>query len=352
VAYFRGTYPTQRFKVVYITPKEREFFYRTVRSDLEPMIVDVDAAAGEPAATAGEPAATAAGAEQRIYTWEATDLPKIKGEPNMPGLSEVTPYVHISTFRDWQALGDWYWGLVQDQFVLDKNVKEKVAELVEGKETVAEKVLAIHNWVLKNTRYIALEFGIHGHKPYKASKVFARGYGDCKDKASLIVAMLAEAGIGADLVLIRTVDKGAVEPFPVSLAVYNHAIVYVPELDLYLDGTAEFSGTRELPSNDQGAAVMRVSKDRRDFTTTPVFGSDVNSQEDTYTVVTFEQGSDVDIEGTRSASGQFCGYYRYIHQEEAKRRETLEKQWRRSVPNTTIETVTFSDLKDLEEPVS
>jgi len=331
VAFFGGASPVRDFKVVYITPGEREFFYATVRSDVEPTIVEQDG--------------------KRIYTWEATDVPKIKGEPRMPGIGELTPYVHISTFRDWHALGDWYWGLVQDQFTLDNTVKEKVAELIEGKETVAEKVTAIHNWVVKNTRYIGLEFGIHGHKPYKASTVFARGYGDCKDKASLMIAMLAEAGVEADLVLIRTIHKGMIEPFPVSLAVFNHAIAYVPELDLYLDGTAEFSGTHELPASDQGMNVMRVSADRRDFTTTPRFGPEVSFLDDTYTV-TLGEDADVALEGTRRAGGEYCGYFRYLFQEEAKRRETLEKQWRQSVPNTSIESVEFSDLTDLEQPVS
>jgi tetratricopeptide (TPR) repeat protein len=331
IAYLRDEHPKQRFRVVYITPKAREFFYRTVGIDLTPTVVEQD--------------------EQRIYTWEATDLPKIKSEPFMPGLSEVTPYVHISTFRDWQALAAWYWGLVQDQFTLDNNVKKKVAELVAGKTTTLDKVVAIHDWVVKNTRYIGLEFGIHGHKPYPASTVFARGYGDCKDKAGLMVAMLAEAGVDADLVVLRTVSKGAVEPFPVSLAVFDHAICYVPELDLYLDGTAEFSGTRELPWQDQGATVLRVSATRSDFTTSPRSGPEANVVTDLYTI-TLGEGRDVTVEGVRRTIGQYSAYYRSAYQEEADRRETLEKQWRSSVPNTKVTQVSFSDLKDLEQDVS
>jgi len=331
LAYFRGEQPKQRFKVVYITPKSREFFYRTVRSELEPTVTEQG--------------------EERIYAWEATGVPKIKSEPHMPGDSEVTPYVHISTFRDWQALTEWYWGLVQDQFTLDAKAKEKLAEIVEGKATVLEKVTAVHNWVVTNTRYIGLEFGIHGHKPYKASKVFARGYGDCKDKASLLVAMLGELGIDADLVLIRTTGKGAVESFPVSLAVFDHAICYVPALDLYLDGTADFSGTRELPASDQGAMVMIVGKDRREFTTVPVSGAEANVTTDTYTI-TLGADADVTVEGTRQVVGQVCAYFRSNYQEKAKRRETLEKLWRRSVPNATITHLEFSDLKDIERDVT
>ena len=269
----------------------------------------------------------------------------------MPGLSELTPYVHISTFRDWRALTDWYWGLVQDQFKLDRKIREKVAELVEGKTTVAAKVAVIHNWVVTNTRYIGLEFGIHGHKPYKVATVFARGYGDCKDKAALMIAMLDEAGIEAGIVVLRTVDKGAIEPFPVSLAVFNHAICYVPELDLYLDGTAEFSGTRELPAGDQGATVMIVSETLRKSTTIPRAGPEANHITDTYTI-TLGDGAGVELEGARQLTGQLCASYRSAFQEEAKRREMLETQWRSSVPNTTIAAAEFTGLKALEQDVS
>ncbi|MBN1916786.1 MAG: DUF3857 domain-containing protein [Verrucomicrobia bacterium] len=332
----RGEYPVQHVKLVFIAPKEREFFYQTVHADLEPTIVE---------------AVGRSGYDQRIYTWEATDLAKIKPEPNMPGPTELVPYVHISTFRDWRALLDWYWGLVQDQFTLDRPAKEKVAELIAGKTTAIEKVTAVHSWVVQNTRYIGLEFGIHGHKPYKVSQIFARGYGDCKDKASLMYAMLKEAGVDSNLVLIRTADKGDVEDFPMSLALFNHAILYVPELDLYLDGTAEFSGTKELPPNDEGATVLRVAENDRQFAKTPVSEPGDNVVDDTYTI-TLGPSNDVELEGARTMAGAFCAYYRYQFQEEAKRREQLEKQWRQTVAHTEITEVTFNNLINLEEPVT
>ena len=81
------------------------------------------------------------------------------------------------------------------------------------------------------TRYVGLEFGIHGYKPYKVTQVLARRFGDCKDKASLMVALLREVGIDAELVLVRTRRGGRIDAEPASLAVFDHAIVYVPKLD-------------------------------------------------------------------------------------------------------------------------
>ena len=116
---------------------------------------------------------------------------------------------------------------------------------------------------MKNTRYVALEFGIHGFLPYRVPEIVRRGFGDCKDKASLIYTMLREAGVDARIVLVRTRRNGAIDDEPASLAVFDHAIAYVPSLNLFLDGTAEHSGTRELPEGDQGVMVLLVGPDRR-----------------------------------------------------------------------------------------
>jgi cellulose synthase operon protein C len=330
IAYVQNVLPKKDMRLIYITPAEKKFHYKTVGAEKEPEIAEQDG--------------------KRIYTWNFSDVAKIKTENMMPGLAEVSPYIHISTFEDWKKVADWYWGLVQDQFILDNESKKVVKELIAGKENTLDKVRAIHNWVVQNTRYIGLEFGIHGHKPYKAYQVFSRKYGDCKDKATLLISMLAEAGIPADVIIIRTRTLGDIDPFPASLAVFNHAICYVPELDLYLDGTAEYSGTSEFPYADQGAPVMVVSKDKREFRKTPVLGPETNINNDAYNIALDEDGG-ILIEGRRDLKGQLCAYYRRQYQEEKTRKQTLEKNWRQNVPNAEIQELEFSDLKDIEKDV-
>ena len=68
-------------------------------------------------------------------------------------------------------------------------------------------------------------------------------------------------GIDSRLVLLRMRRLGRIPEHPASLAVFNHAILYVPELDLWLDGTASYSGTRDLPGEDRGATVLVVNPD-------------------------------------------------------------------------------------------
>jgi hypothetical protein len=73
-----------------------------------------------------------------------------------------------------------------------------------------------------------------------------------------MIALLRAAGIEAEIALVRTRSLGDVASTPASIAVFNHAIVYVPRYELWLDGTAEYAG-RELPLEDQGALALTVS---------------------------------------------------------------------------------------------
>ena len=188
----------------------------------------------------------------------------------MPGFAEVSPYLHVSTHAGWEEMGRWYWNLVEDQLAADDNVVRAAAEAAAGARTVLDKVRAVHRFVLENTRYVALEFGIHGYKPYRVAQVLSRRFGDCKDKASLMLALLREVGVPSELVLLRTRRGGRVESSPASLAVFDHAIVYVPALSLYLDGTAEFAGLDELPFEDQGVTALRVGPQTAELVQTPV----------------------------------------------------------------------------------
>ncbi|MCA9625831.1 MAG: DUF3857 domain-containing protein, partial [Myxococcales bacterium] len=176
--------------------------------------------------------------DQRIQRFVLEDAPALETEPRMPRLGELLVHVHASTFASWPEVGRWYWSLAKDKMTADGEVRRIARELTKGMTEVADKVAAIYHYASSETRYVALEFGIEGIRPRRAALTLARGWGDCKDKASLIVAMLAEVGVDAEIVILRTGLRGGFDPTIASLAPFDHAIAYVPALDLYLDGTA------------------------------------------------------------------------------------------------------------------
>ncbi len=198
--------------------------------------------------------------DERIYTFAAHEVPKVDVEPGMPGFTDVAAYVHVSTYKTWDEVATWYRGLVAEQLQTSPQIHDAVAQAAAGLTDERARIRAVYDLVVRKTRYVGLEFGIHGYQPYRTTQVFARKFGDCKDKASLLVVMLREIGVEATLVLARTRHGGDLDAEPASLAPFDHAIVYVPKYDLFLDGTAEFSGADELPAQDQDIPVLIVNE--------------------------------------------------------------------------------------------
>jgi len=138
---------------------------------------------------------------------------------------------------------------------------------------------------------------------------------------------------------------------PASLAIFNHAILYVPALDLWLDGTASYSGTRELPGEDRGATVLVVEPDGpARFGRVPEALPEQNLVESTFDLALAVDGS-ARVEGRSRMAGAGAPAYRRAYQVEQERRSTLEQAMARSYPGLRVERVAFSDLTRLEEDV-
>jgi transglutaminase-like putative cysteine protease/tetratricopeptide (TPR) repeat protein len=288
------------------------------------------------------------------YRYVARDLPGIRPEANMPGWTEIARYLHVSTYDSWDAVGRWYWGLVREQLVVDAKIRAGVQGAIAGLGPAAserEKVAAIYRHVIESTRYVGLEFGIHGYKPYRTTDVYDRRFGDCKDKASLLKVMLAEVGIKAHLVLVRTRDQGAIGAAPASLAAFNHAIVYVPSLELYLDGTAEHAGVNELPYQDQGASALIVREgEGASLTTIPASTALDNLQVTTQTVRLAADGA-ATIEHSMRLRGAGAATWRANLQAVERQRERLTQLWGRVYPGVVVESPATPTIGDLQAPI-
>jgi len=288
-----------------------------------------------------------------LYRWTANHVPKVTPEPSMPGWAEVVPTLHVSTYKTWDQVGRYYWSLVRDQLKPNAELRktvEKALAKVNRKDELAV-VRAIYNFVVQNTRYVALEFGIHGYKPYRVDRVLARRYGDCKDKASLIHAMLTVAGIDSRLVLLRMRHLGSIGEEPASLAAFNHAIAYVPKYNLFLDGTADFHSSRELPSADHVANILIVEpKGNSPFRTTPEAKAEENQSRVSLEITLREDGSAA-ISGRSLISGENAPEYRRSYQTPATRKATFEQGWAQTFPGLTVQQVSLNDPANLDEDV-
>ncbi|HUJ24667.1 MAG TPA: transglutaminase domain-containing protein, partial [Myxococcales bacterium] len=285
--------------------------------------------------------------------WTARDVPRLVPEPSMPGASEVLAYVHVSTYRTWEDVGRFYWGLVKDQLRVTDDVRAAAQEAVKGIPESDEqgRIRAVYDFVVSRTRYVGLEFGINSFKPYPVETILSRRFGDCKDKASLMHAMLEALGIDSRLTLLRMKRLGGIDTQPASLAVFNHAILYVPKYKLFLDGTAEFHGSSELPSDDRGAEVLVVEPDgASQFFRTPEALPQDNVDETRIAARLSKDGSvQLHVEGL--ARGAWTAELRRIFEPPDERRRRAEEQLSRAAfPNVRVTDVTVSDPHQIEQP--
>ena len=149
------------------------------------------------------------------------------------------PSVAWTTFKSWKAVGEWYRGLEADRIIPDQSVKDKVAELTAGKLTEEDKVRAVYAYVSTQIRYIGVAFGVGRYQPHHAEEVLENQYGDCKDKHTLLAAMLTVLGLHPDAALIGSqIRFNEAVPSP---DVFNHLIthVVVSGQPIWLDSTAE-----------------------------------------------------------------------------------------------------------------
>ena len=172
-----------------------------------------------------------------LSQWMVSDVKGIRHEPDMPPLSGIAGQMIVSffppggtanknEFLNWQGMGVWYASLLRGQMEASGPIKQEVTSLVAGKTSPLGKMQAIAGFAQHDIRYVAIELGIGGWQPHTASDVFLHRYGDCKDKATLMRAMLHEIAVDSYHVVINT-QRGSVSRDTPAHNAFNHAILAI-----------------------------------------------------------------------------------------------------------------------------
>ena len=171
------------------------------------------------------------------WQWVVTDVPAIKEEDDMPPWRGVAAQMIISFlppggsgkkgFESWSEMARWETNLVQGRRDPSPELKQKVAELTASSPTILAKMQAIAAFVQKDIRYVAIELGIGGWQPHPAREIYSHHYGDCKDKATLMSAMLKEIGVESYYLDINTHRGGVTSVTPPQMYLFNHEILAI-----------------------------------------------------------------------------------------------------------------------------
>ncbi len=231
--------------------------------------------------------------------WVVSEVKGIKHEDNMPPWQGVAGQMIVSFFppggsaqnqgfQNWKQMGTWYQGLTSGRRDASPELKQKVASLTSSAGTPLAKMKVIGDFAQRDIRYVAIELGIGGWQPHPAAEVFTHHYGDCKDKATLMGAMLHEIGIDSYYVVINS-ERGSVTPeTPAHMGGFDHAIIAIklpdgvtdsslgatmvhPKLGkiLFFDPTDEMTPFGELHGELQANYGLLVTPDGGDLIELP-----------------------------------------------------------------------------------
>ncbi|KAB1068461.1 DUF3857 domain-containing transglutaminase family protein [Tamlana haliotis] len=216
--------------------------------------------------------------------FEAKNIKAFKYEDFSPGLFDIAPMVLVRStefqlegvqtkVENWNDFGKWmYHDLIKDTHDLPEATKNKIRELVKDEPNDRAKAKKIYEYVQNKTRYIGVQVGIGGWKPFNASEVDALGYGDCKGLTNYTLALLDAVGIKSNYTVVYA--KSSQRNFEHDFASMqgNHAILNIPMEgeDVWLECTSQklpfgfigdFTDDRDvLVITSEGAQIKRTKK--------------------------------------------------------------------------------------------
>ena len=189
-------------------------------------------------------------------------------EPGAVSPLDYEPAYIVSTFPSYEALGAAYGKAALPKAEPTPEISSLADEITKNVVGHRAQAEAIDAWVKKNIRYVALFLSTGRVVPHDAATILRNRYGDCKDKATLMTALLAAKGISSEQALINLGNVYTL-PDPPTLAALNHVILYLPEFDLYDDPTANTAAFGVLAVEAYNKPVVRVSAAGARFALTP-----------------------------------------------------------------------------------
>jgi len=275
------------------------------------------------------------------YTWELRNLSWIEPEEHSPAMHTLAPRLGVNYYpedpatpsarpvKKWSDVSVWSAALYDPPAAVTDAIRAKSAELTAGATTELDKIRSIAAFVQK-TNYVAVEINLArggGFQPHAADQVLARHYGDCKDKAALMRALLKAAGIESYAVAIYARDRQYVRPEWPSPFQFNHVIVAVrvspetklpsvidhPKLGrlLIFDSTSQVTPVGNLPEDEQGSYALVIAGADGDLATMPVLPANLNRIESTADGQLKPDGS-LTAQLRRQFFGQSASYLRHV----------------------------------------
>ena len=255
---------------------------------------------------------------KRTYKWSVKNLSPIEDEEGAVSVNYRYPHVSIVTdqfsyygyegnLSSWKNFGDWLNGLYTGLDELPEERKQFFINLVKDAPSESEKIKRIYQYMQNNFRYVSIQLGIGGLKPFPASFTDQKKYGDCKGLSNYMKAALKAVGIKSHIAIINArYNAEPVDPaFPANK--FDHAILCVPGKDsIWLECTSSSAEFGKLGTFTENRNALLVTENGGVLVPTPKSDPASNTYT-SRTSVTIENDLSAISETIISHSGSFSG---------------------------------------------
>ena len=225
----------------------------------------------------------------KTYKWNVKNLSPIENEEGAVSAGNRYPHVSIVTdqfsyygyegnLSSWKSFGEWLNGLYTGLDELPEEKKLFLANLVKDAPTESEKIKRIYQYMQGNFRYVSIQLGIGGLRPFPANFTDQKKYGDCKGLSNYMKAALKAVGIRSHVAIINAQHNAEpVDPnFPAND--FNHVILCVPAKDtIWLECTSSSAEFGKLGTFTENRNALLVTENGGVLVATPKSQSSANT---------------------------------------------------------------------------
>jgi hypothetical protein len=294
----------------------------------------------------------------KLYSWKMEHVLALKDEFLMPSTVDVGKVLQISTIPSWEAISTWYSDLSREQSASSLSIEQLIKTLFPDGTTGIndmEKARTIYNYIVSNIAYSSVSFLQSNYVPQKASKTLITRLGDCKDMATLFVALAKKAGLNANLILVNTRENGQHAMILPSLG-FNHCIVKfnAKGQSYYLELTDKNLPFRALPGNLYGAQILNIPykiKDQKAQLTTLKPVNKASDKIDRKMSITISD-NDIKVNSVLNVTGALTATYRSRFRNELKSdineslKQNLSQVFKKPVKISHVKFIGLNHLSD------
>jgi Domain of Unknown Function with PDB structure (DUF3857) len=258
--------------------------------------------------------------KKTVYTWELNNRTVPAKEAASYGAWVTLPYIDISpvqfsydgypgSLENWKEFGKWTYPFYEEQNPFKPERVEFFKSLIKDATTEKEKIAILYSYMQKEFRYVSIQFGIGGFKPFPVSFAEQKKYGDCKGLTHYMKNMLQAVGIKSHTALINAgTNEYPVDPSFAS-SIFNHVILCVPLKNdsVWLECTSKQTLPGVLGNFTENRNALLLTENGGVLTKTPASKSNNNKWISTTEVDLYDDGGAI-LSSKLFVSGEFWEY--------------------------------------------